>query len=127
MLGSDTMEPQHIDRLVYTRAVLDEAMRLYPPAPFLSRAAIAEDAVGDLRIEAGTLVTIAPYVLHRHQTLWDEPRFLPTGTVPPRSAEFDRPIRLSAIRRRTAGLYRRKFRLAGGGDRARQHRPCGPP
>ena len=67
------MEPQHIDRLVYTRAVLDEAMRLYPPAPFLSRAAIAEDAVGDVRIQAGTLVTIAPYVLHRHQTLWDEP------------------------------------------------------
>ena len=88
MLGSDTMEPQHIDRLVYSRAVLDEAMRLYPPAPFLSRAAMPMMQIGDLRIEAGTLVTIAPYVLHRHQTLWDEPdsfrpeRFLPESAGP---------------------------------------------
>ena len=91
VLGSDTMEPQHIDRLVYTRAVLDEAMRLYPPAPFLSRAAIAEDAVGDVRIEAGTLVTIAPYVLHRHQTLWDEPdSFRPERFLPEARSSIDR-------------------------------------
>ncbi len=35
--------PRHLDELIYTRAVLEEAMRLYPPAPFLSRAAIADD------------------------------------------------------------------------------------
>ena len=66
-------------------------MRLYPPAPFLSRAAIAEDAVGDVRIEAGTLVTIAPYVLHRHQTLWDEPdSFRPERFLPEARSSIDR-------------------------------------
>ena len=89
VLGSDAIEPGHLDRLVYTRAVLEEAMRLYPPVPFLSRAAICDDRIGDLDIEAGTVVTIAPYVLHRHETLWSEPdafrpeRFLPEnrGTI----------------------------------------------
>ena len=127
MLGSDTMEPQHIDRLVYTRAVLDEAMRLYPPAPFLSRAAIAEDESAMSRIEAGTLVTIAPYVLHRHQTLWTTPT--PSdrnGSSPKRRSSIDRFAYLpfGAGPRVCIGA---SSRLAGGGDRARQHRPCGPP
>ncbi|MDF2812738.1 MAG: cytochrome, partial [Microvirga sp.] len=47
VLGADAIEPAHLDRLVYTRAVLEEAMRLYPPVPFLSRAAIANDRAGD--------------------------------------------------------------------------------
>lgn len=73
VLGDADFEPAHIERLVYTRAVLDEAMRLYPPVPFLSRAAIRDDRAGGLDIAAGTVVTIAPYVLHRHRALWDEP------------------------------------------------------
>ncbi len=71
------------DRLAMTKAVIEEAMRLYPPVPSLSRAAIAADVAGGVAIPKGALVVIAPYVLHRHQTLWREPglfrpeRFLP--------------------------------------------------
>jgi cytochrome P450 len=85
-VGADDLE-----RLVYTRAVLEEAMRLYPPVPFMSRAALAEDRIGTLRIPKGSLVTIAPYVLHRHRRLWDEPdAFDPDRFLPERRAAIDR-------------------------------------
>jgi cytochrome P450 len=72
------------ERLTLTRAVIEEAMRLYPPVPSLSRTALADDpAGGRCLIPKGAFVVIAPYLLHRHETLWREPeefrpeRFLP--------------------------------------------------
>jgi len=91
VLGGDPFELRHLDALVYTRAVLDETMRLYPPAPFLSRAAIADDRIGDLEIPAQSVVTISPYVLHRHRTLWDEPdAFCPERFLPDVRQRIDR-------------------------------------
>jgi len=70
------------DRLVDTRAVLEEANRLYPPIAAISRAANGADELAGLAIKSGTMIVIAPYVLHRHSTLWDEPnRFDPTRFV----------------------------------------------
>jgi cytochrome P450 len=69
--------------LPMTRAVLEEAMRLFPPVPSLTRAALKRDVAAGVSIPRGALVVIAPYVLHRHTLLWDEPegfrpqRFLP--------------------------------------------------
>jgi cytochrome P450 len=60
-------------RLPVTRAALEEAMRLYPPAATLSREAIGEDWLAGARIPAGTTVTVAPYLLHRHRRLWKDP------------------------------------------------------
>ncbi len=83
--------PPALDRLAYTRAVLDEAVRLYPPVPFLSRAAIADDHVAGYRVPEGSLVMIAPYVLHRHRTLWDDPdHFDPDRFMPGRRETIDR-------------------------------------
>ena len=66
------------DRLVETRAVLDEANRLYPPITAISRAAGAPDELAGHAIKAGTMIVIAPYVLQRHRRLWDDPnRFEP--------------------------------------------------
>jgi cytochrome P450 len=56
-----------------TRAALEEAMRLYPPAATLSREAIGEDWLAGARIPAGATVTVAPYLLHRHKLLWKNP------------------------------------------------------
>jgi cytochrome P450 len=84
-------EPAHAERLVFTRAVLDEAIRLYPPVPFMSRAAIAEDRIAGFRVRRGTLVMIPPYVLHRHRTLWTDPDcFDPDRFMPERRASIDR-------------------------------------
>ena len=84
-------EPPALDRLPFVRAVAGEAMRLYPPVPFMSRAAIGEDRIGSLRIPAGSLVMIAPYVLHRHRRLWADPdSFDPDRFMPGRREEIDR-------------------------------------
>jgi cytochrome P450 len=57
------------DRLVETRAVIDEAARLYPPIAAISRVAIAADELAGARVKRGSMVVIAPYVLHRHRLL----------------------------------------------------------
>ncbi len=73
------------DRLTETRAVIEEAIRLYPPLAAISREAIAADELAGETIAAGTTIVIAPYVLHRHRRLWDDPdlfdprRFLPAA------------------------------------------------
>jgi cytochrome P450 len=61
------------ERLPQTRAVIDEAARLYPPIAAISRVAIEADTLAGEAIPRGTLVVIAPYVLHRHRTLWPDP------------------------------------------------------
>ena len=61
------------DRLAVTRAVIEEAIRLYPPIAAISRVAIAADTLGSEPLRRASLVVIAPYVLHRHRLLWDDP------------------------------------------------------
>ncbi|MDE2332570.1 MAG: cytochrome P450 [Bradyrhizobium sp.] len=61
------------DRLVVTRAVVDEALRLYPPIAAISRMADQGDVIAGVKVKPGSLIVIAPYVLHRHQCLWDLP------------------------------------------------------
>ena len=81
-----------LPRLINTRAVISETLRLYPPAFTLARAAIGADRAGDIEIPAGAILMIAPWVLHRHRRLWREPeafdpsRFLPDEPAPPRFA-----------------------------------------
>jgi cytochrome P450 len=67
------------ERLIETRAVIEESNRLYPPIAAISRAARAPDTLAGHAIKRGTMIVVAPYVLHRHRTLWTEPeRFDPT-------------------------------------------------
>lgn len=69
--------------LVWVRAVVDEALRLYPPSFVIVRQAIGEDRVEGVDVPAGSLIMIAPWVLHRHPLLWDDPeRFDPTRFLP---------------------------------------------
>ena len=61
------------ERLPETRAVIEEAARLYPPIAAISRVAIDTDELFGQMIAAGTMVVISPYVLHRHRLLWSDP------------------------------------------------------
>jgi len=77
--------------LTDTRMILEEAMRLYPPVPFMSRAAAARDQIGEVTVAAGTRIIIAPWVLHRHRKLWpDADLFVPERFAPARRADIPR-------------------------------------
>jgi cytochrome P450 len=81
--------PRHEDlaKLTYTRMIIEEAMRLYPPAHTISRTPLVDDEICNLRIPKGTVVLISPWVLHRHRRLWERPdAFEPTRFAPERAA-----------------------------------------
>jgi cytochrome P450 len=63
----------HRDRLPWTRAVVDEALRLYPPAWALSRRSHRADVVGGVELPAGSLVIVSPWVVHRRADTWPDP------------------------------------------------------
>jgi cytochrome P450 len=72
------LERVRADPETASRAVIDEALRLYPPIAAISRVALEGDRLAGVAIRKGTLVVISPYVLHRHRRLWDHPgRFDP--------------------------------------------------
>jgi unspecific monooxygenase len=80
-----------IERLKFTRAVLDETMRLYPPAFLIARAASGPDTIAQFPVRKNDVILIAPWLLHRHEKLWRDPNaFIPsrfmTGTPPDRFA-----------------------------------------
>ncbi|MBY8870758.1 cytochrome P450 [Micromonospora sp. PLK6-60] len=79
-----------LSRLTYTNAVIQEAMRLYPPVWLLPRLAVHSDVVGGYRVPAGADVLISPYTLHRDRRFWDRPdQFEPDRFAP--GASTDRP------------------------------------
>lgn len=79
-----------LPRLAYTRMIIEESMRLYPPSWIISRAPIRDDEIGGFGIPAGSTVFLSQYVTHRHPLLWDDPeRFDPERFAPDRAA--DRP------------------------------------
>jgi cytochrome P450 len=79
------------ERLIYTRMVLEESLRIYPPAWGFSRLARGEDAIGGYRVPAGSIVFLIPFVVHRRPKLWPDPeRFDPERFTPERVAERPR-------------------------------------
>ena len=77
--------------LIWHRAVIEEAMRLFPPAPAMIRQAVADDEIGGHEVKAGQSILIAPWVIHRHEKLWDEPdAFRPERFLPETRKTIDR-------------------------------------
>ena len=69
---------EDLPQLPYTRAIFDESLRLYPPAPAVQRKAATNTTVCGLPLPAGALVLVGTYNLHRHPGFWTSPdRFLP--------------------------------------------------
>jgi cytochrome P450 len=62
-----------VDRLPFVRHIIDEALRLYPPAGMVSRTALAQDELCGREVRPGDTVIVPIYALHRNRLLWDDP------------------------------------------------------
>lgn len=75
--------PDQFRALTYTLQVIQESLRLYPPAWLMSRLAFADDQIGPYTIPAGGVVLLCPYLLHRDPVAWPDPeRFDPNRFAP---------------------------------------------
>jgi cytochrome P450 len=82
---------EDLPRLTYTRMVLEETLRLFPPAWSFGRKAIRDDEVGGYAIPAGSLVWVCPFVTHRDPRFWERPEtFEPERFAPERAASRHR-------------------------------------
>ena len=91
VVGTGAIGADHLERLPITRAVLKESMRLYPPAPVMTRVAAENIELGGKPIKAGTLIFIPIFAVHRHRKLWeDADRFDPQRFTPEREAKYPR-------------------------------------
>lgn len=87
--GGAPIEAGHLDKLAVTKAVLEESMRLYPPAPVMTRQVGAATSLGGAMLPKGTLITIPIYAVHRHRRRWDDPdRFDPERFAPERRGKI---------------------------------------
>jgi cytochrome P450 len=78
--GEDIVLP---DRLPLLRRIVEESMRLYPPVPRMDRQAIAADSLDGHEIAAGDIVSVWPWLVHRHQDLWEDPDAFDIGRFSP--------------------------------------------
>lgn len=88
VLGGRAPGFEDLANLPYTRALIEETLRLFPPVPLLARRAARDTEVAGTMVPRGSIVMAAPWVLHRHHRHWEAPdefrpeRFLP-GAPPP--------------------------------------------
>lgn len=89
VLGDRDPDAADAAALPWTRAVVAEALRLYPPAWAVERDTLGDDDVAGTPVPAGSLVVISPYLVHRHPEFWPDPagfdpdRFMPDGGAGP--------------------------------------------
>jgi len=88
--GERPPAPDDLPRMPYTRMVLDEALRLYPPVFGLSRRALHDDTIGGYAIDAGVQVLVSPYAVHRNPAFWPRPELFEPERFSPEQSK-DRP------------------------------------
>ena len=89
VLGGRSPNIDDLPALTLTRKILQESMRLYPPAWIIARSVIGPDEIAGYEIPARSILFISPYVVHRHPGLWEDPEgFDPQrfASEPPRGA-----------------------------------------
>lgn len=88
VLGGNAAQFADYQRLPYARAVIDETLRLYPPAWLITRNSLGDDVLGGYEVPEGSLIIMSPWLLHRHPGVWANPdRFDPQRFI---EGEIDR-------------------------------------
>ena len=91
VLAGSAPGPDDLPRLTILRRIVDETLRLYPPAPTMLRTALTDDVICGRKVPRGSVVGVLPWVVHRHRTLWTEPdRFDPDRFAPDKVAARSR-------------------------------------
>ncbi|TFI56736.1 cytochrome P450 [Sphingomonas parva] len=101
-LATGEGDPGLPGRLPLLRRILDETLRLYPSAPRIDRQAVAADRLGEHDVRPGDIVSLWPWLIHRHRLLWEDPD------------AFDADRWTEA---RSAGRHRFQYLPFGGGPR----------
>lgn len=92
--GEGAVVYENVSKLVFTRAVIDETMRLFPPAPILNRQCHAPVHILGRDIEPKDIIVLNNYIMHRAERLWDNPlafipdRFLENPSLKGKGAPF---------------------------------------
>jgi cytochrome P450 len=73
VMGGRSPNIDDLPALTLTRRILQESMRLYPPAWIIARSVIGRDEIAGYEIPARSILLISPYVVHRHPGLWEDP------------------------------------------------------
>jgi cytochrome P450 len=88
VLGGRPPTLEDVPQLIFTRAVFEETVRLYPPVPLLARQASRDEAIRGRPVPANSLVMVVPWLLHRHRKFWGKPdHFIPERFLP-ENAQF---------------------------------------
>jgi cytochrome P450 len=89
VLGGRTPTLEDLPRLTYSRMVVDESLRVYPPIWGYTRDPVADDEIDGYFIPGGSTIFMSPYVTHRHPDFWDNPEaFDPERFTPERAASI---------------------------------------
>ena len=83
----EPVDAKNVSKLVYTRQVFSEAMRLYPPAPIITRTALRDFQLGDYLIPAGTVLIVPIYAVHQQASLWSDPEVFNPDRFSPEAAK----------------------------------------
>ncbi len=70
---AESEEAELPDRLPLLRRILEETLRIYPPVPRFDREAVDDDELAGYEVKGGDIVSIWPWLLHRHHNLWEAP------------------------------------------------------
>ena len=82
-LGKRSPTLADLPALPYTRMVVDEILRLYPPAGMLARQVVADDVIDGYRIPGNSIVMLIPFMTHRYPGVWENPEdFIPERFAP---------------------------------------------
>lgn len=89
--SSSPITPETVTKLPTVSRVLKEAMRLYPPAPVMTRVTANEMDIGGKTLPKSTLIVMPIFIIHRHHALWEDPnRFDPDRFLPEKEARYAR-------------------------------------
>ncbi len=81
--GGGPLKAEHVPRLAFTRQVVNETMRRYPPAPITSRTTVKPMILGGVTIPAGSVIILPIYAVHHHRGLWDRPEIFDPARFEP--------------------------------------------